>query len=407
MRQYWLIIFTFLMTTFSLPSHAQFEDLGGILEDIISGSQIPGQTPIHGQTAVETIPVTIHYDVPVPLDDHMITLSAYTPSDPSGTSKETQLLGQTRLMLNGLSTPLNLSLTVPNAMTKDLPFIRITAEVRDENNNRVMQNEREGLYRGAETPELTLLATGATIDVNEPPQISGLELIKAEVSIRDKKHIPKDGTLIIQLLENALAGSPSITIAAEKVIQIDQIAHPYAFTLERGLTADSQQVPLSLKAWITDWAGRKTHILRTPVPYNGADTDYKLILDSLAQGKNTAAGKYLNPALMAQASVHGEAVFDLSNGIPTGARLKVTLRKPVGAFGENPVLTSQTIMVRSQDKRIPFSLSTASTNFDPFIPAPILTLEIVDSRGNIFYDSGEISAKEGPQIVRLYARRGF
>ena len=407
MRNIWLAIISVILTSVSSISHAQFEDLGGIIEDIIKGSQIPGQTPIYEAAAIDTVPVTILYDVPVPLDDHTITLSAHTPHDPSGISKNTQLLGQTRLMMNGLSAPLKLGLTIPSTMTKDLTFVRISAEVHDTNNNRVMMHEREGIYRGSEPPTLTLISTSQSDPIAEIPEISGLELINGEVFIRDKLHIPNGGTLTIQLLENALAGGHSLSIAAEKVIPIERNYPPYAFTLERGLVAGNQPNILSLKAWISDWAGRKTHILREPVSYNGPNTQYKIILDALAQGSQTSSGKHLNPALMAQTIVKGEAVFDPSNGIPMGAKMQVTLSKSIGAFGENPTLATQTIIVNARDRRIPFSLSTASTNFDPFIPAPILKLEIIDRRGNIYYDSGDIVAVEGVQMVQLYARRSF
>ena len=407
MRSVWFAIITIILTSLSSSSHAQFEDLGEIIEEIIKGSQIPGQTPIYEDTAIETVPITIIYDVPVPLDDHTITLSAHTPHDPSGISKHTQLLGQTRLMMNGLSSPLKLGLTIPSAMTKDLTFIRISAEIQDTNNNRVMIHEREGIYRGSEPPSLNLISTSQSDPISNAPEISGLELINGEVFIRDKARVPNNGTLTIQLSENTLAGGQSLIIAAEKNIPIDQNYPPYAFTLERGLVTGNQSNVLSLKAWIADWAGRKTHILREPVSYNGPDTQYKIILDALAQGSQTSAGRHLNPALMAQTIVRGEAVFDPSNGIPTGAKMKVTLNKSIGAFGENTTLATQTIIVNAHDTRIPFSLSTASTNFDPFIPASILKLEILDSRGNIYYDSGDIVAVEGDQLVQLYARRGF
>ncbi len=407
MRIVWLAIITIIFTSLSSLSHAQFEDLGGIIEEIIKGSQIPGQTPIYEDTAIETIPVTIIYDVPVPLDDHTLTLSAYTPHDPSGISKDTQLLGQTRLMMNGLSPPVKLGLTIPSAMTKDLTFIRISAEIHDTNNNRVMIHEREGIFRGSEPPSLTLISASQSAPISKAPEISVLELINGEVFIRDKARVPNNGTLTIQLLENALAGGRALSIAAEKTISIEQNYPPYAFTLERGLVAGNHPNVLSLKAWITDWAGRKTHVLRKPVSYNGPDTQYKIILDALAQGNQTSAGKHLNPALMAQTLIEGEAFFDPRNGIPREAKMKVTLSKSIGAFGENPTLATQTIIVNARDTRIPFSLSTASTNFDPFIPAPILKLEIIDSRGNIYYDSGDIVAVEGVQMVQLYARRGF
>ena len=407
MRHFWLMIIIIFTASLNTPAHAQFGDLGDIIKNIKGTSQTSNQTPIYAETNVETISVTIHYDVPIPLDEHMITLSAYAPNDPSGHSKQAQLLGQTRLMLDGLSSPLKLGVTVPNALIKKFPFIRIKAEVRDTNNNRVMLSERESLYRGKQTPMLTLLPTTPDVKVQDTSQITGLEQINGEVVFHSKRHKPKDGRLTVQLVENALAGSNSITIAAEKVMQISQVETSYPFSLDRALITSAPLTPLFLKAWVTDWAGRKTHIIRKPVPYNGADTEYRLMLDALTQGKNTAAGRRMNPELMAQTSVHGEAMFDPSNGMPDDAKLKISLKKAVGAFGENLGLSSQTIRVNLQDRRVPFSLTTASTNFDPFIPAPILTLEIVDNRGNIFYDSGEIRAIEGPQVVQLYARPSF
>jgi len=399
-----LIIVSIFLSAISLPSYAQFEDLGEILEEIIKQGS-PSQTPIYDGAAIETIPVTIRFDVPDGLDNHMIILSAYTPKDPSGKTTKTQLLGQNRLLMNGLESPLQLIIAVPETVTNSLTFARITAEIRDENNNRVMINEREGLYRGTEPPDLTLIATDKSLSNTPIPAISGLEIINGEVSIRDKRQVPDGGTLTIQLIETGLVGGTSITIAAEKIIYLDRDYPPYKFTLDRGLTADQKNTPLSLKAWITDWAGRKTHVLRKPIPYNGPDSDYKLTLDAITQGVNTDAGRQLDPALMAQTIIEGDAVYNPNSGIPTGARLKATLSKSVGAFGENRVLSQQTTIVGSQNNRIPFSLSAASTNFDPFIPAPTLKLEITDARGNIYYDSGDISAREGHQTVQLYARQ--
>jgi len=206
-------------------------------------------------------------------------------------------------------------------------------------------------------------------------------------------------------LENALAGGNSVTIAAEKVISIDSAALPITFNIDRGLTSQNSQVPLAFKAWINDWAGRKTHVMRIPVPYNGPDIDYKLKLDVLAQGANTQAGRNLDPNLMAQATVSGEALFDASAGIPSDARLKVSLSRAVGAVGENRVLSSQTIILRGFDGRVPFALSTASTNFDPLIPAPLLNLQILDRNERVYFDSGDVRAKEGPQTIQLYTRR--
>jgi len=400
-----LAAISMVMFSFAAPAHAQFEDLGDILEDILGGSQLPGQTPVYGETGIESIPILIRYDAPKDYASHILIVTAYVPNDPSGITKKPQMLGQTRLLLTGLEQPIQVTIPVPRNVTKDLTFSRITAEVVDENENQVMTTERDGVFRGTEAPELTLRPTGTLPEAAPRPNYTGFETISGEVSLNDPKSRLNGGALTLQLLENALAGGTSVTIAAEKVMSIDNNPLPIAFTIDRGLTGQNADVPLAFKAWINDWAGRKTHVMRMPVPYNGPDVDYKLKLDVLAQGANTKAGRNLNPNLMAQATVSGEALFDARSGMPGDARLKVALSRAVGAVGENRILSTQTIILRGFEGRAPFALSTASTNFDPLIPAPLLNLQIVDRNDRVYFDSGDIRAREGPQTVQLYARR--
>jgi len=389
----------------SSPAHAQFEDLGDILEDILGGGQLPGQTPVYGETGIETIPILIRYDDIDIAKDHILIVTAYKPNDPSGATQKAYMLGQTRLLMTGLEQPLQITIPVPRNVTENLTFARITAEVMDQNENQVLTTERDGIYRGVEAPELTLRPSTRVPTSEARPDFIGFETITGEVSLNDPKARLNGGTLTIQLLENALAGGTSVTIAAEKVIPIDNAPLPIAFKLDRGLTQPSSNIPLAFKAWVNDWAGRKTHVMRTPVPYNGPDIDYKFQLDVLAQGANTRAGRNLDPNLMAQATVSGEALFDARSGMPGDARLKVTLSRAVGAVGENRVLSTQTIILKGFEGRAPFALSTASTNFDPLIPAPLLNLQIIDRNNRVYFDSGDIRAKEGPQTVQLYTRR--
>jgi len=400
-----ITVLSLTLFSVSVPAYAQFEDLGGILEDILGGGQLPGQTPVYGETGIESIPILIRYDITSDYTDHMLIVTAYAPNDPSGSTNKPQMLGQSRLLLTGLEQPLQVTIPVPRNVTKDLTFSRITAAVIDENENRVLTTDRDGIFRGVEAPELTLRPTNTLPTAPPRPHYTGFETISGNVSLHDRKARLNGGTLTLQLLENALAGGTSVTIAAEKVINIDNTSLPIPFTIDRGLSAQEDATPLAFKAWINDWAGRKTHVMRTPVPYNGPDIDYKLKLDVLAQGANTQAGRNLDPNLMAQATVSGEALFDARSGMPGDARLKVTLSRAVGAVGENRVLSTQTIILRGFDGRVPFALSTASTNFDPLIPAPLLNLQIVDRNDRVYFDSGDIRAKEGPQTIQLYARR--
>ena len=391
------------------PAQAQFEDLGGILEDILGGGQLPGQTPIYGESGIENITALIRYDAPSnnndDYSDHVLIVSAYVPNEAGGGTTTPKMLGQTRLLMTGLEPPLHITIPAPRSVTKDLTFSRITAEVLDENKNQVLIAARDGIYRGKDTPELTLIPSNTLPVAPIQRDYVSFETITGEVSLNDRKARLNGGTLTLQLLEDALAGGTSLTIAAEKTISLEGAALPIAFTLDHGVTDPETQIPLAFKAWITDWAGRKTHVMRRPVSYNGSDIDYKLKLDVLAQGLDTRAGREMGSNLITQTVVSGDALFDIRSGLPPEARLKVTLSRAVGAVGQNRLLSTQTIILRGFEGRVPFALSTASTNFDPLVPAPLLNLQIVDRNGGIYFDSGYIRAKEGPQAVQLYARQ--
>lgn len=392
------------MLSIAPSSHAQFEDLGGILEDILGGGKLPGQTPIYGESGIENITTLIRLDKPAAYDGHILIVTAYVPHDPNGRTTKSKMLGQTRLLMTGLMQPLQVSIAVPRNVTEDLTFSRITAEVVDENENQVLIAERDDIYRGIETPELTLIPSSTLPVSPEPRNYVGFETIKGKVSFNDRKAQLNGGTLTVQLMENALAGGMSITIAAEKTISLEGASLPVNFTLDRGVTESETPIPLAFKAWITDWAGRKTHVMRKPVPYNGPDIDYKLKLDVLALGLNTQTGRNLNPENMTQTVVSGDALFDARAGVPADARLKVTLSRAVGPVGQNRTLATQTILIRRFEGRVPFSLSAPSTSFDPLIPAPILNLQITDRDGSIYFESGDIRAREGSQSIQLYRR---
>jgi len=400
-----LTVFSMAMLSYIAPAHAQFEDLGGILEDILEDVKNPGQqTPIYGDQGIETVPVLVRYDQDIDFTNHILIVTAYPPNNPNGDKIKPQMLGQAHLRLDGLTQPLQVSVAISEHLTKNLTFSRITAEIIDENTNQIMISEHDGVYRGVEAPSLTLIKTNGPIKAQTQNDYIGIEEIYGEVDISDKKSLFRGGTLTIQLLENALAGGNSVTIASEYSKSVDNASPPYIFKMDRGISNEVSAPPLAFKAWITDWAGRKTHIMRKPVHYKGPDIAYKISLDSMAQGIDTRAGRNLNPTLMAQAIVSGEAIFDANKGLPSDARLKVILSRAVGAPGKNRTLASQTILLNGFSGKTRFALSTASTNFDPLIPAPLLSLQVIDRNDRVYFDSGEVRAKEGPQTIQLYPR---
>jgi uncharacterized lipoprotein YbaY len=240
--------------------------------------------------------------------------------------------------------------------------------------------------------------------LNPPPDFTGIETISGKISLPSNASIPMGSKVHVQLLENALAGGLSIQLAAQDIrpaiAQNDEIA----FSLQRGVWERHDAPDLAFNAWISDPAGRKSFVMSKPVSYNGPEIEYRLRMDSLRQGKDTKRGRRLNPELMAQTLVQGEAQFDPVNGIPGQARLQIKLRQDRGDYNLNPVVAEQTLLLRGMETRIPFSLTTDSTNFDPYAPAPFLSISLTDSLGRIYYASGEIRAREGQNSIQLYPR---
>ena len=193
-------------------------------------------------------------------------------------------------------------------------------------------------------------------------------------------------------------------IAGEQIIPLANVSEPVPFEIQRGVYEAQGKTDLMFKAWVADPSGRKIYVMRKAVGYNGAETDYEIPLIALKQGQDTKRGRNLPPELMAQTLVQGEASFDPVNGIPGEARLKITLRQDRGAFNRNPVLAEQTLLLHGMETRIPFALTTDSTHFDPYAPAPFLTVSLTDSRGSVYYTSGEVRAREGRNNLRLYPR---
>ena len=157
------------------------------------------------------------------------------------------MLGQTQLLLTGLQPPLQVIIAVPEPVTRDLTYARITAHIMDVNGNNILIAERDGIYRGTEPPELTLIAPSGSPKAQETSlqTLYGLELIEGVIELSGNHSLVTGSTLTIQLLENALAGGTSTTIAAELVQNLDGSAHPIPFTLERSLYGEQKSMPLA------------------------------------------------------------------------------------------------------------------------------------------------------------------
>jgi len=364
------------------------------------GAPSPNLTPIQPEVTQTGLPVKAIYDGP-PISGNLTFTITLSKRQAASTEAELQPVSQSTLYLTELSAEIDAIVNLPS----DLDGLQIQAAVRDENQNLVVETAYPMPVLSNTLRILNLAAPIIPDPVENPiPEFTHSETIAGKIILPPRAILRPGSTFHVQLLENALAGGLSIQMVAQgkgAAVPVDQAID---FTLERGIWERSDEPDLAFKAWISDPFGRKIYVMNKPVGYNGPEIEYALRLDSLKQGKDTKRGKNLDPSLLAQTLVQGEAQFDPVNGIPGDARLKIQLRQDRGDFNLNPVLAEQTLILRGLETRIPFTLVTDSTHFDPYAPAPFLSVALTDNYGRVYYESGDIRARESQNSVQLYPR---
>lgn len=369
--------------------------------DVLPLIEVPSQqTPIQMSGTQTGLPVKVIHDWPDLGGRFNLTLTLSKRRKNTDDSRP-QILSRSSLFLENIGRETDAILTYP----KDIDGLQIEATLRDENENLVLQTEypvpvlsQDLRILKLTPPALPDLANAVT------PVFTAVETIAGKIILPPATSLAEGSTVHVQLLENALAGGLSMQMVAQDTRPAFVENGEIAFALQRGLWERADDPDLAFKAWITDARGQKSYVMRKPVSYNGPEIEYSLRLDSLKQGEATKKGRFLNPDLMAQTLVQGEAQFKPVNGIPGQARLKVELKQDRGDFNRRPLLAEQTLILRGMETRIPFSLVTDSTHFDPYVPAPILSVALTDRFGRVYYDSGEIRAREGQNFVHLFPR---
>ncbi len=364
------------------------------------GLPVPNLTPIETTVSTTGLPVKVIHEGPALTGNFqlVITVSKRTTSQ---TSTPLRAISETTFHLEHLDAETDAIMTLP----KDLNGLQVKAVIRDENQNLLLET-RHPIPIVSNKLRLLKLARPSPTDIepNPVPTLTGVELIRGKITFSDTSPLPVGSVLHVQLLENALAGGLSMQLAAQDTRPAILENGAVPFTLERSLWDRRDHIDLAFKAWVTDVMGRKIYVMSKAVSYNGPEIIYSLRLDGLRQGRDTKRGRTLNPGLMAQTLVQGDVEFDPVKGIPGQARLQVKLRQDRGHYNVNPILAEQTLILRGMETRIAFALTTDSTHFDPYAPAPFLSVDLVDSVGRIYYTSGEIRAREGRNSIRLFPR---
>jgi len=365
----------------------------------------PNLTPVNPVTSAKSLAVKLLYDGPN-LDGSFLLEITLSKPDRESPLRPAHLMSQSTLHLKSIGPETDALLN----LTEAIDGLQIEANLRDVNGNLVLKTSHPIPVLSTDLRILRLIRPELPETNNyESPNFTDVEVIKGKVVLPPDTRVPFGASLHVQLLENALAGGLSMELIAQDstVIQFENGRFKdgsFNFSLRRGIWDNPNTPDLAFKAWITDSNGRKIFVMNDATGYNGPDIDYAIQLEALKQGKNTKRGLNLPPELMAQTLIQGEAFFDPVNGIPGGARLKIQLKQDRGDFNINPILTEQILLLHRLETKIPFSLTTDSTHFDPYAPAPFLSVEITDSQGRVFYTSGEIRAREDKNFIRLFPR---
>ncbi len=393
------------------PPDNSGSDITNIIRDILGETQIafppPPGTDMAQSTGIDNIPVSITLAEGTAFDGEWLVVSAYAPPPPNRPRSKGELLGETRLLLRGLSSPFNVIIAAPAAVTAELEFADIRGRIEDKNGNSVLVTDQPGQYSGVEAASLVLSPQsssriGAALPVKT---IVGIEQTQGRVDISKPDALFRGAVLTVQLIESGLVGGTQSAIKGESQINIDGQNPPFKFTLDYGVPQDGFDMPLTLSAFITDWAGRKTHVMAKPLDFNGPNYDYRLKVDAFKQGREVANFEFSNPSDAARTEIRGQAIFNAYKGLERDSVLKIHLLNPLSQNGQARELSTTSVSLNGLSGNIDFSASAPSANFDPELPAPLMEVVIENASGNILFESAAIAVDPATLNVAVLSPR--
>jgi len=446
-----LIIAVLSLFIFTAPAaHAQ-QDIGGIIDEIFKGGQFPkpGEEERRDrqsdrQGRIDNIPVEIRFETSeygLPAEA-MLIVSAYAPPPPNVRRSAPLMLGQTRLLMSGLTSPTQIIIAAPSSITQDLDHARIEAKIVDVNGTIIYELPFPGKYEGYEAPVLNLEPVGE-FAANMPPPTKPIsnsgslssETVRGTVKLNGKAPKFAGSNLVVRLVEDGLAGGTSNMIAGETRQILDGKRTPFEFELERVMDSTRADTPLALEVWIEDWAGRKTHVTPAPIPYNSPDTKYRIRLDAIgplpynplprntiprpvtpkpATPKPVVKPKpipkpvirpkpVVRPTLPVNTKqiINGEARFNADKGLPKGAVLIAVLER-TDHTSRPTTLASTRVFLDGLSGDVAFKLTANSFDIDPSLPTPVLRVRIESKDGTLFFSNpGGTRLAQGFNAVNL------
>lgn len=394
-------------------------DITDIIRDILGDTtfpSFPGAPGSEPSVGIDNIPVSLTIEASSDAPDistyenGWLVVSAYSSENPESLSnsrgapaqaRETgTLLGQTRLLLRGLTPPYNIVIAAPRAVTSELEFARIEGRIEDSNGTEILTTPQAGYYSGS-APAALMLSPVLTLGspALPPETLVKFETAQGEISIPKDSEIFRGAVLTVQLIEAGLVGGTRQNIKGESRMQLDALTPPYAFKLDYGVPESGFKMPLTLSAFITNWAGRKTHVMAESVDFNGPDFNYRLTLDAYRLGGDVADFRFSDSASAAKVKIEGLAVFNAYKGLPLGSYLQVKLKSPIGPNGQPQDLGTTAISLDGRSGNVDFMIDAPSVNFDPELPNPFMEVKVFNSLGNALFQSDSILVMPGAKNI--------
>ncbi len=402
--------------TLSTPAHAQ-RDIGDVLGGIFGSGPVQGQ-PLPGQ--IETIPVDVRYDFkdvyPGLPPEASLIVTAYAPPPANVRRTHPLMIGETRLLLSDLKPPLQVVIAAPSSVTRDIPYARIEARIVDGEGHVLLEATRSGEYRGRRPARMVLDKHPNTTQGSVPPQTPRnpqappnpvrMQTLHGSAIINGRTPDLRGATLIVQLVEDSLAGGTKQTIYGEKRVALDRKTPPFNFEILTSSNGKAATPPKILKAWITDWAGRKILELPSPVPYTGPNFDYHLVFEA-AHGVASPNPSPVPTPNGATLPVQGRVEFNAWKGLPAGSQLLIDLERM--DYRALPAqIASKRLPVDARTGTLDFTLDVPRTDMDPNLPTPRLRVRIIDPAGRILFSNpGGTPVQNGLNTIKLRAAPNY
>lgn len=202
--------------------------------------------------------------------------------------------------------------------------------------------------------------------------------------------------MVLQVIENDLAGGFGGSVVHEERIDIDQRQAPFTANLNVPTGSDGTLEQPQIVAYIEDWAGRKTFVRSQPVSIPNDGKVYTR-LDAILTGQEALPAGAEN--FITSKKLTGTAEFEAFKGLPAGAVLTVSLRDELTY---SKVLQSTSVTLDGLSGYVDFAMDVEAQVPGNAGSVPIITAQITSAQGEIlFITPMSLERRFDTNVIRL------